>query len=167
MKLAGILLGGAAFLSLALYLLWPHEAPGRVVLLITGTRAAGTNILLVSVTVSNGASRELNVVEGDHGDPAFFLDVGLKYGLNLGRGIVNHWKINLAPGTTLNDIVWITNPPPRFRLKVPIRDLAAESRRSRKYWFVPSIVADKLVHWHLMKFNVDPASSAWIEPKLP
>jgi hypothetical protein len=166
--LAALSLVGAAFLSLAFFLVWPHQAPWRMVLQITGTRPADTNVLLVSVTLSNGTSRQLNVVEGDNGDAAFYLDVGLQYGLQLGRGLVNQGKLNLAPGATLTDTVRITNPPPRFRLKVPIRDFAAEPRRSTGYRIVLGYVAQKLMDWHLLRSSLQPpVSSAWVETKMP
>ena len=111
-------------LSLALLWLWPRST-GKMDLRLAGVRQSTNGAWLITVVLTNGTSRTLNVVDDADGNPAFVLDSGGEYGMWLTR-MVNQLRINLTPGASLTNTVLVTNAPPRFRLKVPLRDLAAE-----------------------------------------
>ena len=114
-------------LSLALLLLWLRPMSGTVDLRLTEIRQSTNSALLVTVVLTNGTSRILNVVDDADGNPAFILDTGRDSDTWLTR-MVNQLKINLIPGGSLTNTVLITNAPSRLRLKVPLRDFAAERR---------------------------------------
>ena len=76
--------------------------------------------------------------------------------------MVNQLRLNLAPGASLTNTVVITNPPPRFRLKVLLRDLLRERWNLAVNGFLPHPLASRLQKW---RENAPPAS-AWIETKL-
>jgi hypothetical protein len=79
--------------------------------------------------------------------------------------LANQLKINLAPGATLTNTVCVTNPPPRFRLRVYVRDLAAERSGFPLHRIVGKALAMKVVEWRLKRQNPDiflPASP-WID----
>jgi hypothetical protein len=91
--------------------------------------------MLISLVLSNGTSRSLNIVDESTGGPFVVLDAGTQsnmpgtIGFGLGK-LVNTLKLNLAPGASLTKTVTLTNPPPRFRLLVEVRDLATERSRA-------------------------------------
>ncbi len=122
--LAAVFTIGALVLVI-LFLLSPKSEAGKVELRLAGVQQATNGTLLVRVVLTNGASRTLNVMDDALGDPAYVLDTGSKSGKWL-TPMVNHLKINLMPGGSLTNTLLITNAPPRFRLKVVIRDLVAE-----------------------------------------
>jgi len=172
-KLAAITLSSTAFFLL-LILGWPHKTTGQVTLQVTGIRPAGTNVVQVSVTLSNAASRSLNIVDAVDGHPAYHIqphpDMGLKYGFTLAR-MANKLKINLVTGATLSDSFLITNPPSRFRIKVPIRDPAAEVPTNSA--LLTGRMNKVLVGLHIIKppdpeFHslVPPATSDWLKAEL-
>ncbi len=91
-------------------------------------------VMLLSVVLSNGTSRTLNIVDDGAGNPFVVLDAGnSNVPGTIGTGLsvlANTLKLNLAPGAALTNAVRLTNPPPRFRLLVEVRDLASERRRA-------------------------------------
>lgn len=147
-------------LLMALLLLWPRPVPGKVDLRLTGVRQTTNGDLLISVLLSNGTLRTLNVVDDADGNPAFILDSGGEYGMWLTR-MVNQLKINLPPGGSLTNTVLVTNAPPRFRLKVPVRDLTVERRdlAGALIHFLPRNLAESLER----RRAKPPPTSAWIE----
>jgi hypothetical protein len=124
-SLALVIIG--LLLFLAVLLLWPRRAPGTVDLMLAGVRQSTNAAWLITVVLTNGTLRTFNVVDDSDGNPAFILDSGEEYGMWLTR-MVNQLKVNLIPGGSLTNTVLVTNAPARFRLKVPVRDLAAERR---------------------------------------
>ena len=126
------LAGGLVFLLL---LLLPAKPKPRTLDLRIGAQPQITNgAVLISLVLSNGTSRSLNIVDDASGDPFVVLDAGtggnLPGTIGLGLGVlVNTLKLNLVPGASLMKSVILTNPPPRFRLLVEVRDLATERRR--------------------------------------
>lgn len=165
----------ATLLSLALLVCWPLATTAQVTVQVTGIRPAATNVVRVSVTLSNETSRSLNIVDAVDGHPWYHIqphpDLGLKYGITPSR-MANKLKINLAPGATLTDNFWITNPPPRFRIKVPIRDPAAES--ALLSGTMTNRLARTLTDLNLTRppdpefhSTVPAATSAWVDANLP
>jgi len=146
---------------------------------VTGVRPAATNVVQVGVTLSNVASRSINIVDAVDGHPWYHIaphpDLHLKYGLKLAR-MANTRKINLAPRATLTDSFWITNPPSRFRVTVPLRDPAAEARQmsTMRSNLLGKSLTKTLEDLDLNKppdpefhSTVPAAHSAWVEAKLP
>jgi len=164
-----VLLGAGLLFLLALLVVWPNRLAAKVDLRLAGTRQSSNGVLLVTVILTNGTPQTLNVVDDADGNPAFVLDTGGHHGRWL-TPMVNQLKVNLAPGASLTNTVAITNPPPRFRLKVPLRDLAAEIWGWQVFRFIPQPLsrwANMGVKWSLRKrLNIFPASD-WIvqEPK--
>src|ERR1035437_8458856 len=118
-----------------LLLLFPAQPPPPALYLLIAGRPQVTNsVMLISFVLSNGTSRALNIVDDAAGDPFLVLDAGTRgnmpgtIGLGLGA-LANTLKINLGPGAALTNAVRLTNPPVRFRLRVEVRDLAAERHR--------------------------------------
>ena len=169
LKFLAVLVGGGLFIFLALVLVQPRTVTKTMDLRVAGTSQPSNGILLVTVTLRNGTSRYLNVVDDASGNPAFLLDTGSQRGTWL-TTMVNQLKINLAPGASMTNTVVITNPPPRFRLKVPVRDLAAESWGSQASLFLPRAVArvaNVPRRWLLRKrLHISPASE-WIRQAPP
>jgi hypothetical protein len=103
---------------------------------ITSPPQATNGGLLISLMISNRSSRALNIVDDASGNPCIVLDQGPAanvpgtIGTGLGPKLANTLKLNLAPGTSLMTTATVTNPPPRFRLLVQIRDPATENRRA-------------------------------------
>ena len=178
-KLSVTTLNSAVLLWLVLALGWPGAAVGQVTVQVTGVRPAGTNVVQVSVTLSNAASRSLNIVDAVDGHPWYHIgphpELKWKRGLVLAR-MADTRIINLAPRATLSDSFWITNPPSRFCVTVPLRDPAAER------WQMSTVRSNRLAK-SLTKTledldvikppdpefhsNVPAAHSAWVEAKLP
>jgi hypothetical protein len=164
--------GGGLVISLVLALAWPKRAPGKLGVHLAGTPQSSNGVLLVTVVLTNGTPRVLNVVDDSCGKPAFILDersgrrrTDDTWGTQL-TDLANQLKINLAPGATLTNTVCVTNPPSRFRLRVYVRDLAAERRGFPLCQIVPRALAMKVVEWRQRRQNPDVVlpASPWIEP---
>jgi hypothetical protein len=84
--------------------------------------------MLVSIVLSNGSSGSLNVVDDTAGNPFLTLTTNYYDGRLVSGPAANTLKLNLAPGASLTNNVWITNPPPRFQLRTLVRDFDAERR---------------------------------------
>jgi hypothetical protein len=125
---------GTGCLVFLLLLLPAKPHPRSLDLLIAGRPQVTNSVMLISFVLSNGTSRALNIVDDAAGDPFLVLDAGTRgnmpgtIGLGLGA-LANTLKINLGPGAALTNAVRLTNPPVRFRLRVEVRDLAAERHR--------------------------------------
>jgi hypothetical protein len=165
---------GAAWLLLLFCFGWYliHEtppAPQTLDVRIAGRPRLTNNAILVSIVLSNGTSGPLNIVDDTVGNPYLGL-VTTNYfeGLLISDRVVsqpcaNMLKLNLAPGATLLKSVWITNPPPRFRLRALVRDLTAEHQAM---W--PLFVRSLAVKANLVKERVEIRQgimpiSPWIE----
>ena len=150
----------AALLCLAGLLFWPRPVMGTVDLMLTGIRQSTNGAFLITVVLTNGTSRTFNVVDDANGNPAFILVTGGEHRMWLTR-MVNQLKINLPPGRSLTNTVLVTNAPPRFRLQVPLRDLAAERLDlfGAAIHLLPSRWAQKL---DKQRKRPDPTSD-WIE----
>ncbi len=128
-------LAGAGCLALLLLVLPLKPRPGTLDLRIAGQPQMTNGAMLISIILSNGTSRSLNIVDDGAGSPFVVLDAGpagnapgtIGFGL---RVLANTLKLNLAPGTALTDTVQVTNAPARFRLLVEARDLSSEQRRA-------------------------------------
>jgi hypothetical protein len=178
-KLAAIGVIASGLLALAMVLAWPRKATGEVSVQVTGIRSAGANVVQVSVTLSNAASRAFNIVDAVDGRPWYHIaphpELRWKYGLTLAR-MANTRRINLMPRATLADSFWITNPPSRFSVTVPLRDLAAEGWQGstvRSNLLVKSLTRT-LEDLEVIKPSdpeftslVSAARSAWVDAKLP
>lgn len=91
--------------------------------------------MLIGLLLSNGTSRSMNIVDDATGKPFWVLDAGANSNLpgTVGFGLgalANTLKLNLAPGAALTQALRLTNPPPRFRVLVEVRDLARERQRA-------------------------------------
>jgi hypothetical protein len=166
-KCLGVLVSGSLLLLLALLVVWPKPVIAKVHLRLAGTRQSSNGVLLVTVILTNGTPQTLNVVDDADGNPALVLDTGGQHRRWL-TPMVNQLKINLAPGASMTNTVAITTPPPRFRLVVPLRDLAAEIWGWQVFRFIPQPLsrwANVVVKWSLRKrLNIYPASE-WIVPE--
>ena len=119
-------------------LLLPAKPPPRTLdFRLVGQPQITNGTMLISFVLSNGTSRSLNVVDDTTGNPFLVLDAGTggdppgSGNLGLGLGfLANSLELNLAPRAALTNAVSLTNPPPRFRLLVEVRDLAAERQRA-------------------------------------
>ena len=159
-----------ALLTFALLLAPPHGVPGKVELKLAGFSQTSNGVLLVSVILTNGTARALNVVDDADGNPGFVLDAGGATRDSPGRWLrplLNQLKSNLAPGTSLTNVVWVTNPPPRFRLRVIVRDLAAESRGLPPRFLGPAF-AEKVASWRRKREDpeITAPASVWIDPQM-
>ncbi len=162
----------ASCLILLFYLLimrplLPHTVAGTVDLRVTDSTKASDGILRISVIVKNNTSVNLNVVDDAEGRPAFILDDGGQYGMWLTH-MVNKLKIHLAPGASLTNMVFVTNAPPQFRLKLQFRDLADEASG----WplpvnlLLPEPWRSDFVKWRLSRQKRWEATSGWILTRL-
>src|SRR5258706_206551 len=160
------LAGGLVFLLL---LLPTKPKPWTLDLRISGQPQITNGAVLISLVLSNGTSRSLNIVDDASGDPFVVLDAGTRGNvpgtIGLGLGVlVNTLKLNLAPGASLMKSVTLTNPPPRFRLLVEVRDLATERRRGIMQLF--KLLAVKVKLRKQLTQDDDPImllASPWIE----
>ena len=124
-------LAGCLVFLLLLFLLSPKPKPRKLDLRIVGQPQMTNGAMLISLILSNGTSRSLNIVDESSGGPLVVLDAGTQgnmpgtIGFGLGN-LVNTLKLNLAPGASLTKTVTLTNPPPRFRLLVEVRDPPTE-----------------------------------------
>ena len=124
-------LAGCLVFLLLLVLLSLKPKPRKLDLRIVGQPQMTNGAMLISLILSNGTSRSLNIVDESSGGPLVVLDAGTQgntpgtIGLGLGN-LVNTLKLNLAPGASLTKTVTLTNPPPRFRLLVEVRDPPTE-----------------------------------------
>jgi hypothetical protein len=158
------LLIGAVIIALlavlALLLLSVRPLPGAVDLKLAGVRQATNGALLVTVVLTNSTPRTFNVVDDTAGNPAFIVDSGGQYGTWL-TDMTNQVRIHIAPGASLTNVLLVTNAPPRFRLKVVLRDLAAERRdlAGVVIHFLPDPLAQDLQR----RRELPLPTSAWIE----
>ena len=130
-KVLWVALAGGGCLALLLLVLLPKPRPGTLDLRIAGQPQMTNGAMFISIVLSNGTSRSLNIVDDATGNPFVVLDAGVGSNMpgTIGTGLgamVNSLKLNLAPGATLTKAVTVTNPPSRFRLLVEVRDLARE-----------------------------------------
>jgi hypothetical protein len=163
-----VLAGGLIFLLFVRPLL-PHSVPGTVDLRVTDLTKTSNGVLRVSAILTNSTPLTLNVIDDADGNPAFILDDGSPPGTSLNR-MANDAKINLAPGATLTNTVFLTNPPSRFRLKLQLRDLADERRRRwpMPVWrLLPEPWRSEFVQWDLKRHKRWVPASGWILPELP
>jgi hypothetical protein len=158
--------GGLVFLLLVLP---AKPQPGTLDLRIAGRPQMTNGAMLISLILSNGTSRALNIMDDAAGDPFLVLDAGTGSNtpgtIGLGLGVLaNTLKINLGPGAALTNTVRLTNPPPRFRLLVEVRDLAAERHRAvtelLRYLAVKARLAKETHH---DDHTVTLPASPWIE----
>ena len=136
-KILWLAVAGTGCLVFLLLLLPAKPQPRSLDLLIAGRPQVTNGVMLISFVLSNRTSRSLNIVDDAAGNPFLVLDAGTggeppgSGNLGLGLGVLaNTLKLNLAPGAALTNTVSVTNPPPRFRLLVEVRDLASERRRA-------------------------------------
>ncbi len=159
-------------LSLVALLLWPRPV-GTIGVRLAGLRQVSNSVWLVTVVLTNGTPHTFNVVDDTAGKPLFLLDAGTggwppgsgNYGLSLGY-MANQHRVNLAPGASLTHTVCLTNPPPRFRLRVIVNDMTAARRGFPLYRIVGRTLATKVVEWQLKRQNIDAVlpASVWIQP---
>jgi hypothetical protein len=170
-KLVAAAVAGCLVFSGALFFAWPRGVPGLVDVQVTSLHRASRGALCLSVVLSNRTPRTLNVVDDSTGNPAFILDErGGQRGSDDNVGTVltdmaNKLTINLASGFCLTNTVWVTNPPPRFRLRVELRDLAAERRYAPVYRLLGTrlgMMLDKW-RWRMKSPDVFVPASRWIE----
>ena len=156
------------FVSLLPIMLSPELPAGALDLRMADRPQMTSGAMLFTLVLSNGTSRTLNIVDDTAGKPFFVLDDGSPAPGTIGVGLstlANMLKINLAPGQALTNGVMLTNPPPRFRFRVEVRDLASERRAGVKTLF--HIVASKVTFRKPTPYSSSaillPASD-WIEP---
>jgi len=145
-----------------------HNMPGTVDLRVTDFNKTSNGVLRVDVILSNSTPITLNVVDDANGNPAYILDDGSGDMRWLTR-MVNGLTLNLAPGASLTNMVLLTNPPPLFRLRLALRDLADE----RRGWplpvgrLLPEPWRTKFVERDLKRHQQWVSASDWIQPELP
>jgi hypothetical protein len=169
-------IAGCVLLLLVLLLLWPRGAPATLDVRLVGVSRSGGGVLRVNVLLTNRTSRTLNVIDDSRGNPAFVLDeIGGpspsgSWGARV-TDMANSLRINLAPGASLTSTVWLTNPPPRFRLRAQIRDLAAERGDAPWSRIVGGPLARQILRLREKAQDSDAyaevylPASVWIEPK--
>jgi hypothetical protein len=170
-KLVAAAVAGCLVFSGALFFAWPRGVPRFLDIQVTALHQASSGALCLSVVLSNGTLRTLNVVDDSTGKPAFILDErGGPRGHDHNVGTVltdmaNKLTINLASGVCLTNTVWVTNPPPRFRLRVELRDLAAEGRYSPLYRLMGRRLGEMVLEWRwrMKSPDVFVPASRWIE----
>ena len=117
--------------------------------------------LQVSLELSNGTSRALNVVDDTGGSPALVLEVpGRTQWLNRPA---NTGNINLGAGSNLTTSALVTNPPPRFRLLFSVRDFDAERRMTSTRRLLPEALRSGFTEWSRDRWNPTNPASPWIE----
>ncbi len=140
--LAGLILVLLGFVAL-LFLTAPSE--GEVKAQVGSIRQYSNGVVVVTVFLTNGMHRAMHVVDDVDGKPHFALQCMGSPGsrsviwLNNGRYFINPGtntlslgdsanqnSIRLISGQCLTNIVVLTNPPPRFRLMVSVRDMEKE-----------------------------------------
>jgi hypothetical protein len=147
--------------------LLPYTVPGTVDLRVTNFTKNTNGVLHVSVVLTNSTPISLNVLDDSDGNPAFILEEVGGSGMWLTH-MVNSLKINLAPGASLTNVVFLTNPPPQFRLMLHLRDLADEHRR----WplpvgrLIPEPWRTEFIQWNLKRRKHWAPASGWILPEL-
>ncbi len=134
-KVLWLAAAGAGCVVLLLLLPPTKPQPRTLDLRIVSGPQTSNGTMLIGLVLSNGTSRSLNIVDDATGKPFWVLDAGANsnmpgtVGFGLGT-LANTLKLNLAPGAALTQAVRLTNPPPRFRLLVEVRDLARERQRA-------------------------------------
>ncbi len=97
---------------------------GEVEINLTKAQRVGTNDVAVTVVLTNGTRRKKHIVDDNTGNPAIVLHTGER-GMWL-TTMVNQLKVELSPGASITNTVFITNAPSQFCLKVMVRDLRTE-----------------------------------------
>jgi hypothetical protein len=142
-KVLALAVIGFVCLTLLLVLLRPEQPAGFLDLRIADRPQMTNGAMSITLVLSNGTSRRLNIVDDTAGKPFFVLDDGTggpgKSTIGMGLStMANMLKVNLDRGDTLTNAIMLTNPPPRFRLLVEARDLALERREAvpRLFWII-------------------------------
>ena len=162
---------GTGCLVTLLLLLPATPQPRTLDFRIAGRPQNSNGAILISFVLSNGTSKSLNIVDDAAGNPFLVLDAGTggyppgSGNIGLGLGVLaNTFKINLGPGAALTNAVRLTNPPPRFRLLVEVRDLAAERHRAVMEYLRFLVVKARLAkETHHDDHTVTLGASPWIE----
>jgi hypothetical protein len=157
-----ILLAGLILLLLGLLALAFWKRPeGRVEALVPGVRHSANGVVAVTVILTNGMPRGMNIVDDINGNPHFALqfygDPGIwvkqHFYINPGTNSLsltdggNQIRIRLAPGQCLTNTVMLTNPPPRFRLMVSVRDFEDREALGLFYLFLSRASFGALDKW--------------------
>lgn len=149
----------AVFVACLLYLLYllfvrpllPYSVPGTVDLRVTNFATNSNGVLQVLLVLTNSTPILLNVQGDSHGKPAFILDDGggsMTWLTHDRRSL----RIKLAPRSSLTNLVFLTNAPPRFRLMLRLRDLGDDPRRRwpLPVWrLLPEPWRTKFIQWDL------------------
>lgn len=136
-KILWLAAAGAGCLFLVLLLWSASPQPDAPDLRIAGQSQMSNGATLISIVLSNGTSRTLNIVDDGLGNPFVLLqvDTGSNPPGIVGTALTavsNTLKLNLAPRAALTNAFAfrLTNSPPRFRFVIQARDLGAEYRRA-------------------------------------
>lgn len=146
------------------WLFWPATDQGSFVVSTLRAYRLSNGVVQVSLLLSNGTTRTLNVVDDVAGNPALILAVpGQTMWL---APLGNQVKIFLGPTSNLVTTAWITNAPLRFRLQLSLRDLDAERRVfGPAYLCLPHGWAAKVVEWRRKDWHPENPVTSWIEPQ--
>ena len=150
-------------LLLAFLFGWPRPV---FQLTLAAVRYAGNGVLRVTVVLTNGTHHPFDIADDADGNPAFLLDDGSATGDTYGtwvKPLANQHKVRLAPGASLTHALWLTNPPPRFRLRVDALDLAKQGRGFPLYRIIGRGLAGKMWSWRRKLLPPQVPSSVWIE----
>jgi hypothetical protein len=129
--LLAIIAAGCLVLVLRLLLITPETSTPD--LRIAGKPQMINGAMLITLVLSNGTSRNLNIIDDGMGKPFMVLnaDTNMPGTIGWGLGVLaNTLRLNLAPGDALTNTVRLVDPPPRFQLMVEVRDFGAERRRA-------------------------------------
>jgi|WetSurMetagenome_2_1015567.scaffolds.fasta_scaffold27476_3 hypothetical protein len=138
----------------------PVDRGGFDVRLLAVTRFTN-GAVQVSLELSNGSSRVLNVVDDSTGSPALVLEVpGQTRWLNRPA---NTGRMTLGTSSNLTTSAWVTNPPPRFRLLFSVRDFDAERRMDSTRRLLPKALRSDFTEWSRDLWNSTNPASPWIE----
>lgn len=165
-KLLRLAVIGTGCLVLVLRLSLTNSQPQTPDLRIAGQPQTTNGTMFISIVLSNGSSRTLNIVDDGMGKPFMVLDADTRSNMpgtiGFGLGVLaNTLKLNLAPGAFLTNTVQLTNPPTRFRLIVEVRDLSAERGRAPIELF--DYLLSKIMHRRPVSHYSTPlARSPWI-----
>jgi hypothetical protein len=169
----------AVFVACLLYLLYllfvrpllPYSVPGTVDLRVTNFTPSSNGVVRVLVVLTNSTPLLLNVQGDSHGKPAFILDDGGGSMTWLTHDRRGSFRSKLASRSSLTNVVFLTNAPPRFRLILRLRDLGDDPRRRwpLPVWrLLPEPWRTKFIQWDLDRnFKRWAAASGWIVPELP
>src|SRR5688572_546437 len=129
---------------------------------ILSVKRPASGLVQLTVLVTNGTQRTLNVVDASPGKVAFVIHDPASNRV-WASTMINQLTINLRPGDSLTNTIFLTNPPIRFRLSCVLRDFEVEGHVWSVYRFLPKKLSERIVEWRRPKWQLEEPMSPWIE----